>query len=70
MADTPAIAALPPHAAALGMRFYAPPRVSNKTGLELGYDPAAFASGRFPVSLTNQILVAEHGSWNKRSLGG
>jgi hypothetical protein len=53
---TPAVAALPAHGAALGMRFYAPPRIGDKTGQALGYDAAAFEAGKLP-GMKNQVYA-------------
>lgn len=66
---TPAIAALPAHGAALGMRFYAPPGTAQRKTERMGFSAAAFEAGRLP-GMENQILVAEHGSWNRRKLSG
>ena len=66
---TPAIAELPPHGAALGMRFYAPPGAAQHKTERMGFSSSTFDAGRL-TGLNNQILVAEHGSWNRRKLSG
>ncbi len=66
---TPAITELPAHGAALGMRFYAPPGTAQRKTERMGFSSSAFDAGRL-TGLHNQILVAEHGSWNRRKLSG
>ena len=68
-AYTPALAALPAHGAALGMRFYAPPRIAGKSAAELGYSQS-FDAARITSLDDNQVLIAQHGSWNRRALSG
>lgn len=66
---TPAVANLPAHGAALGMRFYAAPGTAQRRTVRMGFTTEQFEAGRLP-GMENQILVAEHGSWNRRQLSG
>lgn len=52
---TPPAAKLGAHVAALGMRFYSPPRT---------------ASEPFPANFHNGIFIAEHGSWDRSAKVG
>eukprot|EP00746_Dinoflagellata_sp_MGD_P028670 gnl/MRDRNA2_/MRDRNA2_167779_c0_seq1.p1 gnl/MRDRNA2_/MRDRNA2_167779_c0~~gnl/MRDRNA2_/MRDRNA2_167779_c0_seq1.p1 ORF type:complete len:446 (+),score=67.77 gnl/MRDRNA2_/MRDRNA2_167779_c0_seq1:136-1338(+) len=55
ISELPAVVELDAHAAALGLRFYSPP---------------GGAASPFPAKYKKQILIAEHGSWNKQEPSG
>jgi glucose/arabinose dehydrogenase len=53
---TPPVQELGAHVAAIGMRFYRAPRTASAMA--------------FPAEYRGQVLIAEHGSWNRREKSG
>lgn len=65
----PAVAELPAHAAALGMRFYTPPEDDDDDD-EDDEGQAKENDVSFPAEFAGHIFIAEHGSWDRSPPAG